>query len=82
MLYLEDAAFLHSVRLSEQVKVRSSDFYILHTADERASHDLPPANVHKIFTRNTNNDPNNVTAARLQRACSHLIGREAGNPPM
>lgn len=53
MLYLEDAAFLHSVRLSEQVEVCSSDFHVLHTADERASHDLPPANVHQEVTYET-----------------------------
>lgn len=44
-LHLEDAAFLHSIRLSEQVEVGASDFNVLHAADERASDNLPPANI-------------------------------------
>lgn len=47
ILYLEDAAFLHSIRLSEQVKVCASDFNVLHTADKRASDNLPPAKIQK-----------------------------------
>lgn len=47
ILYLEDAAFLHSIRLSEQVEVCASDFNVLHTADKRASDNLPPAKIQK-----------------------------------
>lgn len=79
-LYLEDAALLHSIRLSEQVEVRASDFNVLHAADKRASDNLPPAN----RKNDTIKDKNQVFKQRdaALRRRTHLIGREAGNPPM
>ncbi len=73
MLYLEDAAFLHSsVRLSEKVKVRPRDLHVLHTADERARHDLPPANTHEHTQYKP--APTSVTAARFrERSLTWLV---------
>lgn len=82
ILYLEDAAFLHSIRLSEQVEVCASDFNVLHTADERASDNLPPAKIQKNVAFKDKNKEIFKQSDEALGGRSHLIGREAGNPPM
>lgn len=82
ILYLEDAAFLHSIRLSEQVEVCASDFNVLHTADKRASDNLPPAKIQKNHAFKDKKKEVFKQSDEALRRRSHLIGREAGNPPM
>lgn len=82
---LQHAAFADSKGVSQQVEVGASDLHIFNTAHVRPGHHLSPGrqsdrNTVRRADRRIQSDP--VTSLIHPLRQTHLIGREAGSPPM